>query len=416
MRTLIVAAGSTGDVAPFTGLGTALREAGHEVTIVAYRTFEEMITNAGLGFAPLPGDPLARGDAEDAQRWQRGGGGVRGSIRLLKLTTELTIEMNQGIIDAAADGADVMLFSQMAMIGGYHIAQAMGVPSMGTYLVPLHPTAAFPPPIGIPDLGAFGNRMAGRFLLGPGFTYFNKVIADARGKLGMPRMTVAEMFREQAAKDWPVLHGYSPSLLPRPSDWRPGLQVVGNFWPVRPQGWQPPARLTDFLAAGPPPVFVGFGSLATGDGERLSRLARTALRAAGVRGVVQSGWAGLSTEDDDIITIGETPHDWLFPQMAAIVHHCGAGTTAAALRSGVPAVPVPVAGDQPFWADRLARSGLSPEPVPFKKINADGLTAAIRAALADPSYRNRTETMAARLRREDGSPHVLAAIEAGPRA
>ncbi|GAA4011426.1 glycosyltransferase [Allokutzneria multivorans] len=412
MRTLIIAAGSMGDVAPFTGLGTQLREAGHDVTIAAYGTFEELITKAGLGFAPLPGDPHSRGEAEDAQRWQRGGGGVRGSIRLLKLTTELTIEMNQGIIDAARAGADVMLFSQMGMIGGYHVAQALKIPSIGTYLVPLHPTAAFPPPIGIPDLGGLGNRLAGKFLVGPGFTFFTKVIADARGKLGLPPMSVPQMFRHQEATGWRVLHGYSPSLLPRPADWRPGLEVVGNFWTARPEGWEPPERLTDFLESGPPPVFVGFGSLAQGDAERLSDLVRTALRSAGVRGVVQSGWAGLSAEDDDVLTIGSTPHDWMFPQMAAIVHHCGAGTTAAALRSGVPAVPVPVAGDQPFWAARLAAGGLSPAPVPFKKLTAERLASAIRLALSVPSYRTRTEAMAERLREEDGSPKVLAAIEA----
>ncbi|MGQ7754229.1 glycosyltransferase [Streptomyces sp. WC2508] len=100
--------------------------------------------------------------------------------------------------------------------------------------------------------------------------------------------------------------------------------------------------------------------MAPGQGERLGELVAAAVTRAGVRAVVQAGWAGLSAVSDDVLAIGDLPHDWLCPRTAAVVHHAGAGTTAAGLRAGVPAVPVPVMADQPFWAARLHRFGVAP--------------------------------------------------------
>ncbi|MYZ12335.1 nucleotide disphospho-sugar-binding domain-containing protein, partial [Streptomyces sp. SID337] len=139
---------------------------------------------------------------------------------------------------------------------------------------------------------------------------------------------------------------------------------------------------------GPPPVFIGFGSMAggEGDGERLSEIAVSALRTAGLRGVLQSGRAGLAASGDDVLTIGEVPHALLFPRVAAVVHHAGAGTSAAALRAGAPAVPVPVAADQPFWAARLASLGAATAPVPFEDLTAPALADAIGRAVREGTH------------------------------
>jgi UDP:flavonoid glycosyltransferase YjiC (YdhE family) len=169
----------------------------------------------------------------------------------------------------------------------------------------------------------------------------------------------------------------------------------------------------DFLDAGPPPVYLGFGSVMTGPkaAARLSELALAALRAAGVRGVIQAGWANLDARADDVLTIGEVPHEWLFPKMAAVVHACGAGTTAAGLRAGVPAVAVPVAGDQPFWARRLHDLGVSSATVPYGRLNADRLAAAVRAAVNEPIYRQSAQDVAGRLASEDGAGAVVKAVD-----
>ena len=139
----------------------------------------------------------------------------------------------------------------------------------------------------------------------------------------------------QDAAAWPVLYGVSPTVLPRPRDWRPGLEIVGYFWPHLPDT-DPPAELVAFLETGPPPVVLGFGSMVPGDPDKTAALIQRAVRRAGVRAVVQSDWAGLEVHGDDVLTVGAVPHEWLPPRAAAVVHHCGAGTTAAALRAGVP--------------------------------------------------------------------------------
>lgn len=187
--------------------------------------------------------------------------------------------------------------------------------------------------------------------------------------------------------------------------------MSGYWWPARPEGWQPPPGLVDFLAAGPPPVFIGFGSMAPGQGEQLSQVIADAVTRAGVRAVVQAGWAGLTGTGEQILAVGDLPHDWLFPQVAAVVHHAGAGTTGAGLRAGVPAVPVPVLADQPFWAHRLHDLGVAPEPVYFAKLTAEALSGALRECLGEPGYRERAAGLARRIADEDGAAAVLARIE-----
>jgi sterol 3beta-glucosyltransferase len=137
---------------------------------------------------------------------------------------------------------------------------------------------------------------------------------------------------------------------------------------------------------------------------------RAAVKRAGVRAVVQSGWAELETTGDDVLLVGDLPHDWLFPRMAAVVHHAGAGTTGAGLRAGVPAVPVPVLVDQPFWADRLHRLGVAPHPLPMHELTADNLAGALRSCLDRSTYRERAAELASRIGAEDGPAVVLSLI------
>jgi sterol 3beta-glucosyltransferase len=220
--------------------------------------------------------------------------------------------------------------------------------------------------------------------------------------------------RQRTQAQWPVLHGYSPTIVARPADWRAGLDVVGYWWPAGPSAdWRPPAELTDFLGAGPAPVFVGFGStmVAARDAERLSEEIRDGLRRAGVRGIVQAGWACLGVSDDDVLTIGEIPHDWLFPRMAAVAHHCGAGTVAAGLRAGVPTIAIPGLGDQPFWARHLYELGASTAPIPQRRLNAERLAEAVNTATTDHQIRDTARELADRIAGEDGAARVVATVE-----
>jgi UDP:flavonoid glycosyltransferase YjiC (YdhE family) len=235
-------------------------------------------------------------------------------------------------------------------------------------------------------------------------------INDIRAEHGLPPTTLAATYREQAAERWPILHGISRHVVPRPRDWRPGLEMVGYWWPPTPSGWTPPEDLQRFLDAGPPPVFVGLGSTNPGTPKYLSGVIAAALRRAGQRGVIQAGWAELSTTDDDMLTIGDVPHEWLFPRMAAVVHAAGAGTTAAGLRAGVPAVPIPVTGDGPFWSSRLTTLGVSPGAIRFKKLTTERLADAVREAVTNPDYTRRATELAATIATEDGVAQVLTTV------
>lgn len=415
MRVLIATAGSLGDVAPYTGLGARLRAAGHRVAVAAPAAYAELVTGSGLDFHRISGDLSALRAASSERRRPSSVPGAPGLLEFLQLGSRFVGDLGASIATAADAGADVLLLSGTTAPLGYSVAQFHGIPSLGVFLQPLSPTSAFPPVLlGVRSLGRWGNRIAGRV----GQRLARRVYADAsrqlRTRLGLPPADIASLERRAAADGWAVKHGFSPVVLPRPPDWRTGLDVVGYWWPLPPAGWQPPADLLDFLAAGPPPVYVGFGSLADTGGGLRAVVARALCR-AGVRGVLQGigdpGPGAGRDGDADLLAIGDVPHDWLFPRMAALVHHAGCGTSGAGLRAGVPTVPVPMLGDQPFWAARLAALGVSPAVIPFRRLDEAGLASAVRAAVAEPGFGRRARLIAARLAGEDGAGAVLAAVD-----
>jgi sterol 3beta-glucosyltransferase len=215
-----------------------------------------------------------------------------------------------------------------------------------------------------------------------------------------------------AGEPVPVLHGYSEHVLPRPADWPDGALVTGYWFLESDATWQPPDRLRDFLAAGDPPVYVGFGSMAGADPRRLARVVAEATRRAHVRGLLAIGWGGLDAGDlpDSVLAIDEAPHDWLFPRVAAAVHHGGAGTTAAALRAGRPSVICPFIGDQPFWGRRVRALGAGSDPIPQKRLTAENLAAAIREVTTNPAIGRRSRELGERIRGEDGVANAVSAL------
>ncbi|MBF6049603.1 glycosyltransferase [Streptomyces sp. NRRL B-1677] len=399
MRILIAAAGSRGDVAPYTGLGAALHRAGYDVALAATDAFASLVGGAGLEFRSLPGDTRARGDVTDRRE-------------LMRTAAAFITELGQGFADAADGGTDLLLLSATTAPLGWHLTEATGIPSLGAYLQPTAPTGDFPPVVtSSRSLGRLANRATGRFALRMADRVFERAVTELRHRLQLPPLPPSAMRRRQEQANWPVLHGFSTALVPRPSDWRSGLEVVGTWWPHHDAAQLLPTELEDFLHAGPRPVLIGFGSMAAGDGERLSEIAVRALRLAGLRGILQGGSAGLAAEGDDVLTIGDVPHALLFPRLAAVVHHAGAGTSAAALRAGVPAVTVPVTADQPFWAGRLATLGAATDPIPFRSLTAERLADALTRAVKQQTYARAAERVARHMATEDGTAQVLKAVQ-----
>ena len=407
MRVLIAAVGSRGDVAPYLGIGERLRQAGHAVTIAAHPSYAPMVRAAGVETHPMAGDLGVLLDLPERSTpaYQAG--------RVPRLTTLLR-EAARATYDAAAH-ADLLLVNGSAPFG-YDVAEARGLPSAGLYCQPMTPTADFPPIVlhSARSWGRTGNRLLGSLGV-RAMIPFHLATTELRRDLGLPRRSVRRTQARQAAEGWPILHGHSPAVLPRPADWRPGLDVVGYWWPPATAG-EPADELTAFLAGGPPPVFVGFGSMAGGHGARLAPLVVAALRRAGMRGVLQAGRAelGVGTPGGlgpDMLAVGDVPHEWLFPQVAAVVHHAGSGTTAATLRAGVPSVPVPVFADQPLWSRRLVELGCAPEVIPFRKLDAGRLAEAVRTSVHEPRHRTAVRALQRAVTADDGTGAVVQLVD-----
>ncbi|MFF5703838.1 glycosyltransferase [Streptomyces sp. NPDC012794] len=409
MRIAIMPAGSRGDVAPYTGLGAGLVRAGHEVTLVTHCGFEPLLAGSGVRFRPLPGDPRAKLHSTRGRGLHRSRTGAAKLLRAIALARSIAPEMTLPLVRATRD-ADVVLTAGSVAPLACAIAEGCSRPSMGLFLQPLHGTRHFPPPmLGTRSLGPLGNRIGRHAVTAAVDRVYTRAVRILATEHGLPPVRLSGARRVRERQGWPVLHGFSEVVVPRPRDWRPGLDVCGYWWPHDADRRLPP-ELEDFLASGPAPVYVGLGS-ATAPGPRgLSALVVSALRTARLRGVIQHGWAGLSATGDDMITLGDVPHSLLFPRMAALVHHAGAGTTGAALRAGVPCVPVPVQFDASFWASRLVRLGTAPGVVPLRRLDAAALGSAIRKAVTDP-YRDRARHIARRLAEEDGVAPVAAALE-----
>ncbi|MEU4733144.1 glycosyltransferase [Streptomyces sp. NPDC023588] len=402
-------AGSHGDVAPFTGLGHGLALAGHDVTLVTHARFASMAATAGIGFHALPVDSHAELRSPQGRALHDSATGAGKLLKLVSMARRAVAEMADELLRAAQSSEVLLLSGSLGPIG-HTIAEGLGLASMGVYLQPLSTTREFPPPVvGTRSCGTMGNRLAGRAVSAALERIFADTARDLRSRLGLPPTSSRAARHARERQNWPIHHGFSPLVVPRPRDWRTGLSISGYWWPHVPPRPLPP-QLTDFLAAGPPPVFVGLGSATVPDPERLSNAIVHALRRAGLRGVIQRGWGGLHAEDHDMLTIDEVPHSTLFPKMAAVVHHAGAGTTAAGLRAGIPAIPVPIQFDAAFWSTRLTSLGVAPAPLPLRRISSAALTDALVKVTTDPSYRRRANDLAGRIRAEDGTQPVVAAV------
>lgn len=402
-RVAILTAGTDGDVVPYLGLGQRLSVTGHDVTIATADRFADAVTHAGLTFHELPiSDPRAVAATERGRTASHAG--LRGMVSAVRAASEILRRPIPAMIEVA-ETADVVLCTAATSVLAAPIAEARGLPCVVLTLQPIEPTRTHGVVmLGGADLGGPLNRAVPALFARVGLRFFAGVVAELRAQLGLPS-TPDPAYRPGRLT---VLHGISPTVYPRPADWRAGVDVVGYWWPpVLADDWEPDPALADFLDDGPAPVYLGFGSMGAGDGPRLSRVIRRALDLTGHRAVVARGWAELAVEGPDVLVVDEVTHQWLFPRVAAVVHHAGAGTTAAGLRAGVPAVPVPFGHDQPFWARRLADLGVAPRALPARRVTGEALATAIDDAVGDPAYRHAAATLAGRLNREDGAARVL---------
>ncbi|MCI0397774.1 MAG: glycosyltransferase [Chloroflexi bacterium] len=413
MNVVLLAVGSRGDVQPLVALGLGLQAAGHQVCLATHPEFAPFVTGWGLGFRPVEGNPRAMIESEAGQAWLASG---RNPIRFIRHFFEL-MEPVAGrflvTVWEACQGAEAIIYSTLG-VAGYYVAKALGIPALGAPLQPLHPTRAFPS-VSFPDikLGSWYNLLTHYLVLQLLWQPLRPLVERWRREtLGLPPTSFWGPLRPMQAEHHPVLYGFSQAVLPRPADWGPWLHVTGYWFLDAPPGWQPPAGLVEFLASGPPPVCVGFGSMQSRDPEAVTEIVLAALARARQRGILITGWGGLGQADlpPDVFKAEAIPHDWLFPRVAAVVHHGGAGTTAAGLRAGVPSILVPFFGDQPFWADRVRALGVGPAPVPRRALTVERLAQAIMMAVQDEGMRRRAAALGRQIRAENGVARAVTAF------
>ncbi|MGD1910152.1 MAG: glycosyltransferase [Rivularia sp. (in: cyanobacteria)] len=415
MHITILTLGTRGDVQPFIALGVGLQQAGHIVRIASQANFESDICDRGFEFALISGNPKEGVESAQGQA-------------LLQSKNPIAVVRNLGnvlepifkpvLIDSweACQGTDVIIGGGFPF-WGVDIAEKLGIPFYFAYLTPNYPTTAFPnilTPQYLGKLGGIYNRFSHTFMNQLFWQFFRKPINDFRqSTLGLAPIG----FRENALTNMEkaqtnYLIGCSPSVHPKPKDWSNRVHLTGYWFLDAPDNFIPPADLVEFLKAGSPPVYIGFGSMGGEEAQKISQIALKALDKTQQRGIFLSGWGGIKNSlPDTIFQIDNIPHSWLFPQMSCIVHHGGAGTTAATFRSGVPVVIVPFFGDQPFWAYQAAKLGVSPPMINKNNLTVETLAQAIATAIENQSIGKKAAILGEKIRSENGVAKVVEILQ-----
>ena len=416
MRIGIFTVGSQGDVLPQAALGEGLVRAGHRVTLVSLETFRELAHTCGLEFAPVDIDPYAflRGDI--GQSWMSS---KNSPLRLLrgvsKAAAQFLSRMNDEAL-RACNGCEAIIYTVPLSISGQTIAEALGVPGIATAVAPYHPTSEFSS-VFVPTL-PFTGKVPNRISSGVAIQIFWTMM---RSHINRWRKTQPQLgplprphpLRAMSKAGTPWLYGISPSVIPTPHDWPASAVICGYWFMPASTTWKPPESLVRFLESGPAPVYVGFGSMVGANPLETARIVIQALEKSGQRGIIASGWGGLENEahSDTIYTIDQVPHEWLFPQLAAVVHHGGAGTTAAALRAGVPSLVVPYFYDQYFWAQRVYSLGVGARPIPSRELTVENLSESLGRMIVDQGVRDKCRSLAQSIQSENGVERAVSEIE-----
>lgn len=420
MNILIMTLGSRGDVQPFVALGKGLQDAGHEVTVCAVSRFEDFVTEHGLKYAYMNDEILALIDSDEVREIMGNTTNVVGAlnamVKLAKQAGPLQRMMMEDTWKAAEQANPDLIIFHPKTYGGSLFAEKLGARSMLAPTLPQFiPTADFTA-MGFPKLPLGGgyNRMT--YSLTTRLTVLGvaQYTNRWRKEQGLKPLPMGANFLRKQAGEWiPVLHPLSKYVIPIPSDWDENVRAMGYWFLDHPADWQPSPALQAFLDAGEPPVYVGFGSMVGLNPREITQQVIQGLQQADVRGIIATGWGGLQADDlpETIFKLDQAPHDWLFSRMAAVVHHGGAGTTAAGLRAGKPTVICPFFGDQPFWGQRVYELGAGSEPIPQKKLTAEKLAAAIREVTTNPSIQQTAADIGEKLRAEEGVANAVQFIE-----
>ncbi|KAK4992859.1 Sterol 3-beta-glucosyltransferase [Elasticomyces elasticus] len=413
LRITCLTIGSRGDVQPYIALCKGLLAEGHQPTIATHAEFEPWVRKHGIGFARVEGDPAEL---------------MRMCVANGMFTPAFLYEANataRGWLDGllstawkACQDADLLIESPSAM-AGIHIAEALGIPYFRAFTMPWTRTRAYP--------HAFSSSSH----KGGAFNYMTYVFYDnlfwqfTAGQINKWRrkqlhLAPTSLDKLQANKV-PFLYNFSPSVVVPPLDFSDWIRITGYWFLDEATGWTPPQNLVDFINQaredGQKLVYIGFGSIVVGDSKLVTQQVVDAVKKADVRCILSKGWSDRLDKKDatipevplppTIFQINAAPHDWLFKQIDAAVHHGGAGTTGASLREGVPTIIKPFFGDQFFFANRVEDLGVG---IKLHKLGENALGKALWIACHDERMREKAKVLGENIRQENGVETAIKAI------
>lgn len=407
MKIAIIAPGSRGDIQPYVALGKGLMDAGYTIRIISNMDHDNLVASYGLEFWPIEVDIQDYVQSEKMRTVLENGGLItslaemgRGMKRSATLLASRSLEGCQAM--------DLILVGISGLFTGLALAEKTGLPLLQAYNLPITPTGAFPGVL-TPQLSAwFGGRLTRlshhitRQLLWQAYRPAEKHIR--KHVLELPASPFLGPFSAEILRQLPILYGFSPSVIPHPEDWPDDIHITGYWYLEAAIDWKPSEELVQFLSSEPTPIYIGFGSMSSRNPQATADLVFDALERTGQRAVVFSGWGGLGKSNlpASVLMVDSLPHTWLFSRVKAVIHHGGAGTTAAGLRAGIPSLIIPYHGDQPFWGQLVASLGVGPTPIPRKNLTVDMLSDAIKNMVSDQDMRQKAAILGARIRAENG--------------
>lgn len=410
-RITVLAFGSRGDVQPFIALAYHLHQAGVRVRIAANEDFAALIQSYGLDYVSLGSNVQAMVNTPEGQAMIHTGNTIT-ALRYFMTQAQRHVDAVQWAAWQACQESDALIYSGIAMSGA-PIAEKLGIPSMPVFMIPAYPTRHLPVPQGnLPNWPVLNAAFYEIFLEICWLLFRNSINRFRTRRLGLlPEPWGYKHLLTDPRT--PILLAYSEHILPRPADWPAHIHICGYWFLPPPPNWTPPDDLVTFLEAGSPPIYIGFGSMADRNAEAKTRAILEAITQTGQRAILVKGWGGLDSAElpKNIFMIDSIPHAWLFDYVSMVIHHGGAGTTAAGLRAGIPNILIPHFADQFFWGHRIHQLGVGPCPIPAKKLNAYKLANAIQICLNDSSIKERAALLGKKIQSENGLEYAATLME-----
>lgn len=409
MRVLIFTFGTRGDIDPFAALAERLSASGHVAVLAAPEPYREVVSS-GVRFEPM---------ATEMDRVMRDGMDILGGpAQALTLARQMLTAMHISLDEQweiAQRVQPTLIVAHPKALGGFHIAERLDVPFVPSIPLPfLTLTNAFPVPFLARPLPWRLNRFTYQFNRVTALAYGGMINRFRRERLGLPPMSrLSHYLSTRDDGPAPVLYPFSRHVVPVPGDYPATAHVTGYWFRDTASTWEPPKDLVDFLQGSRPVVYVGFGSMGFGaKAAERGRIVLQALQEVGVRAVVATGWGSLAARStEDIFVVDDVPHEWLFPRVDAVVHHGGAGTTAAGLRAGKPTLICPVLADQPFWGRRIHQLGAGPRPLPLRSATPHTLARRILELISQEAYASASAAIGERIAAEDGAGNAVEVLQ-----